>query len=73
MLDLRFKFESVDKNGDGTLTREEIREIVAVEAPEGEKEELELVLNKVDSDKNNKVSYSEFINLTQEMKKLITK
>ena len=73
MNDLRKQFESLDENNDGTLTFDEIKQIIDLQMASEDAKELLKVLNTIDSDKSGKVDYSEFINLSIERKKLLSR
>jgi len=70
---LRKLFESVDSDKNGTLTFDEIKEIMRANLASDDYDEFSALLARLDSDKNRRIDYSEFINLTIEHKKLLSK
>merc|ERR1711978_814502 len=58
-------FRSMDKNGDGTLSKKEIQDAVAQMVTEGkascDTEKLETWLVKLDTDKSGNVDWTEFV------------
>jgi len=70
---LRKLFESVDVDKNGTLTFNEIKEIMRENLSSSDYHEFSKVLDKLDTDHNHRLDYSEFLNLTVEHKKLLTR
>lgn len=72
--ELRQIFESVDQNGDGTLSRDEIRSQLVSFLPANTLDtRLEEIFQKVDSDRNGIIDYEEFIKATIDVAKVESK
>jgi calcium-dependent protein kinase len=72
--ELRQIFESVDQNGDGTLSREEIKGQLANCLPASTLDHrLDEIFQKVDSDHNGHIDYEEFIKATIDVAKVESK
>lgn len=72
--ELRQIFESVDQNGDGTLSREEIKGQLASCLPASTLDHrLDEIFQKVDSDRNGHIDYEEFIKATIDVAKVESK
>ena len=57
-------FEVADKDRDGSLSEHEITNIISEVCGKQNTQKYELILKKFDSDKNKRIDYSEFLNLT---------
>ena len=55
-------FKQLDKNGDGTLSRDEIRELFKMSKCQYSQEDIEEIINAADKNKDGKISYEEFKN-----------
>jgi Ca2+-binding EF-hand superfamily protein len=53
-------FKSIDKNNDGTLTREELKEAFKKMYPEVSENDIETMINEFDSNKDGILCYTEF-------------
>jgi calcium-dependent protein kinase len=65
ILDLRKVFKGLDKNGDGTLTMEELYEGLS-KIPEFNNNEIQEIMNNIDTDSSGKIDYTEFLAATME-------
>lgn len=71
--DLRDIFISIDKNGDGKLSREELLEQYANEMSiEDAEKEVNRIMQEVDSDNNGFIDYTEFLKATLDIKKVLS-
>lgn len=67
-------FKALDKNGDGTLSRQEILEGYMQLMDEEEAEaEVNRIMEMVDIDKSGEIDYTEFIAATLDRKKMVSK
>jgi calcium-dependent protein kinase len=67
--ELRKVFQAMDSNGDGKLSREELFDYYAKEmGPEQATEEVNRIMNEVDTDNSGFVDYTEFIKATLDYK-----
>ncbi|CAG9326639.1 unnamed protein product [Blepharisma stoltei] len=70
---LREVFRSMDKNGDGKLSREELMEQYVWSLGEADAEiEVNRIMEEVDADHNGYIDYTEFLKATLDMKKLLS-
>jgi len=71
---LKSAFEHIDKDSNGTLTVEEIRAGYSHLNELGQitEAEIEDIFNKIDSDKNGKIDYSEFVSHCIKTKEILT-
>lgn len=67
-------FKALDKNGDGTLSRQEILDGYKQSMNEEEAEaEVNRIMEMVDTDKSGEIDYTEFIAATMDRKKMVSK
>lgn len=67
-------FKALDKNGDGTLSRQEILDGYKQTMNEEEAEaEVNRIMEMVDTDKSGEIDYTEFIAATMDRKKMVSK
>lgn len=67
-------FKALDKNGDGTLSREEILEgYKQIMSEEDAVSEVNRIMAEVDLDKSGEIDYTEFVAATIDRKKLLSK
>lgn len=67
-------FKALDKNGDGTLSRQEILDGYRQTMNEDEAEaEVNRIMEMVDTDKSGEIDYTEFIAATMDRKKMVSK
>lgn len=70
---LREVFKTIDKNGDGKLSIEELIEQYSQTMEEEEaKKEAERIMREVDTDKNGYIDYSEFLKANLDAKKVLS-
>jgi calmodulin len=60
---LRGTFEILDRDGDGFLSREELRDTMMMLGDEASDEDLDKMLEEADKDGDGKVSYKEFVEM----------
>jgi len=65
IMDLRKVFLALDKNGDGTITLDELKEGLA-KLPDIKANEIQQIMNSIDTDKSGKIDYTEFLAATME-------
>lgn len=70
---LRKLFESVDNDKNGTLSFSEIKEIMRQNLTSEDYSAFSQLLKRFDSDRNKRIDYSEFLNLTVEHKLLLSR
>lgn len=58
-------FKVLDENGDGFVTLQELKRIVIVTCPQITDDELKQMIDDLDTDKDGKINYEEFINAMQ--------
>lgn len=72
--ELREVFMSMDRDADGKLSREELRESFSAYMSLEEAEiEVESVMNKIDIDQNGFIDYTEFLRASVDINKLVSK
>lgn len=70
---LREVFRSMDKNGDGKLSREELLDQYSMSIGVADAEiEVNRIMAEVDSDHNGYIDYTEFLKATLDMRKLLS-
>jgi len=65
IMDLRKVFLALDKNGDGTITLDELKEGLS-KLPDIKANEIQQIMNSIDTDKSGKIDYTEFLAATME-------
>jgi len=65
IMDLRKAFLSLDKNGDGTITIDELKEGLA-KLPDIKASEIQQIMSNIDTDGSGKIDYTEFLAATME-------
>jgi len=65
IMDLRKVFLALDKNGDGTITLDELKEGLS-KLPDLKANEIQQIMNSIDTDKSGKIDYTEFLAATME-------
>ncbi|THD28601.1 hypothetical protein D915_000538 [Fasciola hepatica] len=63
---VRAIFNAIDKNGDGSITKKELRNFFRKQFPDMEKKELEEYMNHVDINHDGKITFDE-------LKRVLTK
>ena len=70
--DLRRQFEEIDKDGSGLIMASDLSEIIKKCNMEMTREEIEKMTNEVDYHGNGKISYSEFLSATMDIKHILS-
>lgn len=61
ILELGRLFKQIDKNGDGTISLEELRSALESQKENSSQSELKRLMENIDSDHNGNINYTEFI------------
>ena len=70
--ELRTLFQAIDSNGDGKLSRQElIEEYRKTMSSEDAEREVDVIMEKVDSDKSGFIDYTEFLQASMDHKKMM--
>ena len=66
-------FQSLDKNGDGVLSRDEIREAYSTYWEDIEESKLDAIMENLDIDNSGFIDYTEFVIASMNKKKVLSK
>ena len=69
--ELKRKFEEVDDDQNGTISRDELKKILQLEIPSDSVEKYLEFLDEVDTDNSSTINYSEFLSLVTSKKNLL--
>lgn len=70
---LREVFRSMDMNGDGKISKDELRgKYLEIMGPINAEADVELIMKNVDTDSNGYIDYTEFLKATMDTKKVLS-